>query len=903
MHTHGSNGNWKPATWSSASQCAHVLWQAALSVSGTPACVKTRRAKKPGRATGDGWYAWRDGYVCHFQHTWHRFAIMGIDFPGYAEGRARLALDISTSLKMAWCHSVDPLFTVPAPPPPISSNLTTQILPSYFSPSSSNIAAPVEQLLVRTQSRMGLTPPDDALELILTQLLLVNELVSLKALCQPYRAHLPGSTSTHSSPVAAVQITGEDDLMHRHRPQNQPHVDQGPAYSTDLAFLQLVAFSGTLEGSPVQGTGQTPAHQGQQSSGLGGPYGWRNSTRDLIPVRQDLPHKLAGAQSHIPGTEAFQGHGNWMPCTSVDGQHGHKGTRQQTWGDEVQGPDEGGRTFGAVGGETLVVHHNRSYLWGRQLPADWLSWSPVDHTEWCLHPSLFRDLSLRFGTLEVDLFVTPQNTQVNRYFTRFPCQGAEGTNSLRSICARGLLYTFPPLPIIPTVIRKILEEWAELILLAPHWPRRPWFADWQNLPSSGSKSPEVQTDHVVLERLHLREANLPERVILTIQASCKPSTTRIYDATWRVFCLWCLKEDLIPTSTEKGLASNTLRRQVAALSSVLSWESFSSLSHHPSVWRFLKGASNLHPLVVHRYPSWDLLKGLQALTEPPFEPLRLVSLQFLTLKVGFLVAITSARRVSELAALSVRQDLCTFHDNRVVLRLDPTFIPKVNTWFHRSQDIVLPDFCPLLHHDLERKWHTLDVRRALRIYLKRTSTFRKTEAMFVSFSPSHLGNKASLPTLSRWIRACIAQTYKSVALPVPKGLTAYSTRSTVTSAAWATQTSLEEICRAATWASPSPFIRHYHLDFFVSASAAFGRWPDKDPPVDMQQREENGHWYTYLRMPFLSTLLESPAPPLFHPVLTLTKVCQVSSPKLGRLPEAGLLYKNRLSSMTSSGGV
>ncbi|XP_069481691.1 zinc finger protein 608 isoform X2 [Ambystoma mexicanum] len=50
-------------------------------------------------------------------------------------------------------EKVDPLFTVPAPPPPISSSIAPpQILPSYFSPSSSNIAAPVEQLLVRTRS-------------------------------------------------------------------------------------------------------------------------------------------------------------------------------------------------------------------------------------------------------------------------------------------------------------------------------------------------------------------------------------------------------------------------------------------------------------------------------------------------------------------------------------------------------------------------------------------------------------------------------------------------------------------------------------------------------------------------------------------------------------------------------
>lgn len=58
----------------------------------------------------------------------------------------------STTAVSLSVFQVDPLFTVPAPPPPISSSLTPQILPSYFSPSSSNIAAPVEQLLVRTRS-------------------------------------------------------------------------------------------------------------------------------------------------------------------------------------------------------------------------------------------------------------------------------------------------------------------------------------------------------------------------------------------------------------------------------------------------------------------------------------------------------------------------------------------------------------------------------------------------------------------------------------------------------------------------------------------------------------------------------------------------------------------------------
>lgn len=58
----------------------------------------------------------------------------------------------STTAVSLSVFQVDPLFTVPAPPPPLSSSLPPQILPSYFSPSSSNIAAPVEQLLVRTRS-------------------------------------------------------------------------------------------------------------------------------------------------------------------------------------------------------------------------------------------------------------------------------------------------------------------------------------------------------------------------------------------------------------------------------------------------------------------------------------------------------------------------------------------------------------------------------------------------------------------------------------------------------------------------------------------------------------------------------------------------------------------------------
>ncbi|XP_034257215.1 uncharacterized protein LOC117661313 [Pantherophis guttatus] len=361
-----------------------------------------------------------------------------------------------------------------------------------------------------------------------------------------------------------------------------------------------------------------------------------------------------------------------------------------------------------------------------------------------------------------------------------------------------------------------------------------------NLPSAGGsgppRAPMATVNRLETERGFLTRANIPPAAIKTIQAARRPSTARIYESTWRSFSSWCSARQVCPTSPsvehvigflqegfDSGLAPSTLRRQVAALASISACASLTTVTKDPLIRQFLRGASNLSPPVIHRFPTWDLSKVLSSLTQSPFEPLRTTSLKFLSFKVSFLVAITSARRISELAALSIRQDLCVFHHDKVVLRLDPTFLPKVNSVYHRSQEVALPNFCPRPSHRLEEQWHKLDVRRALRIYLSRSASFRKTEALFVSFQPTTMGIKVSAPTLGRWIRATIAFSYESQSLAVPNRVTAHSTRSAATSAAWATQASLEEVCKAATWSTPTPFIRHYRLDAYASADAAFGR--------------------------------------------------------------------------------
>lgn len=61
----------------------------------------------------------------------------------------------------------------------------------------------------------------------------------------------------------------------------------------------------------------------------------------------------------------------------------------------------------------------------------------------------------------------------------------------------------------------------------------------------------------------------------------------------------------------------------------------------------------MNPTPVKRVPTWDLAIVLRALTKEPFEPMATISLKLLSIKTLFLVAVTSARRLSEFGALRI----------------------------------------------------------------------------------------------------------------------------------------------------------------------------------------------------------------------------------------------------------
>lgn len=138
--------------------------------------------------------------------------------------------------------------------------------------------------------------------------------------------------------------------------------------------------------------------------------------------------------------------------------------------------------------------------------------------------------------------------------------------------------------------------------------------------------------------------------------------------------------EFLQPGLDSGLRPPILRQQVAALNSVLYHSTKVNLSYRPHICQFL----NFFSANKSEFPTWKLNVVLNALTVHPFKPVRDIYLKLLHMKTIFLIDITSARRVSEIGALSSDPRLCVFQKVKVVLKPDPSFVPKMVSRFHVS---------------------------------------------------------------------------------------------------------------------------------------------------------------------------------------------------------------------------
>ncbi|XP_077111651.1 uncharacterized protein LOC143767303 [Ranitomeya variabilis] len=107
--------------------------------------------------------------------------------------------------------------------------------------------------------------------------------------------------------------------------------------------------------------------------------------------------------------------------------------------------------------------------------ADFLSRNTLRQGEWSLNGSIFNLIVERWGQPEVDLFATKENRKVAQFCSLNPRENPLSVDALLIDWNFRLAYAFPPLSLLPLVVRKIRKDKATVIIIAPFWPRRTWF--------------------------------------------------------------------------------------------------------------------------------------------------------------------------------------------------------------------------------------------------------------------------------------------------------------------------------------------------------------------------------------------------------------------------------------------
>ena len=215
------------------------------------------------------------------------------------------------------------------------------------------------------------------------------------------------------------------------------------------------------------------------------------------------------------------------------------------------------------------------------------------------------------------------------------------------------------------------------------------------------------------------------------------------------------------------------------------------------------------PRRIVRPPSWNLDVVLRALSRFPFEPLSSASLRVLTKKALFLVSLATAKRVSELQALS-RHVASQGED--LLLSYLPEFVAKTESAARPlPREFRLKSLSSLVGPDEEER--LLCPVRALQYVLVRTKGLSpRPRNLFVS--PSNPSRPLSKNALSFLLKETITEAHQSLPEDMLQTLKvkAHDIRGIATSLNLSRNHCFSTILEAASWRTPSVFANHYLKD-------------------------------------------------------------------------------------------
>ena len=312
----------------------------------------------------------------------------------------------------------------------------------------------------------------------------------------------------------------------------------------------------------------------------------------------------------------------------------------------------------------------------------------LPHTEWSLHPEVFRSISRRWP-VQIDLFATSTNRQCSVFFSPFQDPLAAGTDAFLQRWDGLQAYAFPPWSVIPRVVVAKLRESRDgahpdrsLLASASVVPRPPLPAA-VSLPLPGS--PQASASCLETQALHegswiLFRCNLSGFLVKkTIVEQGLP--TEVAGLPYVVPLSWTFRLPSVFVEgggflcwlrSSKHLVGSSIKGYRSMLSAVFRFQ-LPSLSTHPVLRDHLHSFSLESVARQLRPPAWDLTLVLRFLNSSTFEPLSAAPLRALTQKVLFLLALATAKRVGELQAIS---SVVTLVQGDACLSYVPDFVAK-----------------------------------------------------------------------------------------------------------------------------------------------------------------------------------------------------------------------------------
>ena len=347
----------------------------------------------------------------------------------------------------------------------------------------------------------------------------------------------------------------------------------------------------------------------------------------------------------------------------------------------------------------------------------------------------------------------------------------------------------------------------------------------RQVPSDSRGIPSTRLETI---RSNLRDSGYSEGVARAVQHGLRGSTSALYDCRFDMFLSW--KRQFHPDATitiplvadfllflrqERKLKAGTINGYRSALTSALSLQGIDLSSSQ--VIHQLSRSFQLEDLKTPKFQlKWNLSVVLSALLLEPFEPIRQASLQFLSWKTAFLLALASASRVSELHALDQSTMTHTTNWTAVSLSTVPGFVAKNQKTVSGPlgrRCFSVPALAATLSDGMEKDLLLCPV-RSLREYLRRTKEFRRgRHRLFLPCLPTS-DKDITKNTISSWLKKTIKAAYhKSANVPPVYGkVSAHEIRAWATSAPLWHSASVEDVIAAGYWATSNTFSSFYLRD-------------------------------------------------------------------------------------------